>query len=454
MKLSFAIYGGGLLLLTGTASAFQVYSPFGVPSSRSSSTVASAPSTPLAAFIDINESAERDLGTFDEWASNCGVIRADGFQPTTEDGSDWSVVTTAPLAEGSPVLQVPSQVILNSNRAKAELGEICDIQTLVGELSKVGAATEIPQFCLFLKVLVEYEKGEESPWFPWLNSLPRLFFNAASMTNGCYDCLPPLVLREARGEMVKFDNFYNVLQKVDFLSAEIKAEKDIVKWAFNIVYTRSFGDDDEKQIVPMADMFNHGTETEVDFSYDEEGNCNVFATRDVPADSPLRMSYGCPTNPSRLFAVYGFLDESSPATFCKLMNIQPNQELYDIGFDFARMLFYKDTGEVSEEVWDVLLYDILKSNVDIRQSFYEAHMNGDAGTKEAIHNEYFFQTRSALKNHVDTFLITLEDLSEKARSKDIDQHPRAPLILHHNEFVATTFMRVKANLDPIVESMA
>ena len=82
----------------------------------------------------------------------------------------------------------------------------------------------------------------------------------------------------------------------------------------------------------------------------------------------MLISYGDPTNPSPLFATYGFLDESSPATFCKLMDVQ--QEMQDMGVDFSRMLFYKDTGDISEEVWDVLLYHILASDANLRQSFF------------------------------------------------------------------------------------
>ena len=106
-------------------------------------------------------------------------------------------------------------------------------------------------------------------------------------------------------------------------------------------------------------MFNHGAETEIDYSFDPEGNCNVFTTCDVAAGSPLRMSYGDPTNPSFLFARYGFLDEESPATFCKIMIPHENDQLKNIGYANNRMLFYKDTGDTSEEVWDVLLYQIL-----------------------------------------------------------------------------------------------
>ncbi len=51
----------------------------------------------------------------------------------------------------------------------------------------------------------------------------------------------------------------------------------------------------ERVIAPLADMFNHGTETEVELSYDENGDCYAIAQYDIPAGSPLRMSYGDPT---------------------------------------------------------------------------------------------------------------------------------------------------------------
>lgn len=248
---------------------------------------------------------------------------------------------------------------------------------------------------------------------------------------------------------VKFIHFKEALKQVDFLSEETKCNGDLAKWAFNVVDTRSFGTD-EKRIVPMGDMFNHGAETEIEFSFDDAGNAYVYTTKDVPEGSPLRMSYGDPTNPSQLFATYGFLDESSPATFCKIMDISPTAELRNLGLDFSRMLFYKDSGDASEEVWDVLLYQILNSNPNVQREFYEAHMAGDADTKSAIHQQYLLETSSALKKHVDTFLLSLDELSEKALAKDLNEHPRVPLILKHNDFVRSTFLTVKDRIDPIV----
>mmetsp|Transcript_14775 Transcript_14775/g.29842 ORF Transcript_14775/g.29842 Transcript_14775/m.29842 type:complete len:467 (-) Transcript_14775:420-1820(-) len=451
------------IILLGTTAALTVrtglaFAPVGHPaaasriSSSDTCTDANAPfSTQLSAYVDINEGTGRDVGAMDQWATGCGVQRAGGFQLTSEDGLDFSVMTTEALPEGSPLLYVPEQMVLSSNKAKQELEAMGNVQEAVSQLGRLGAGTQVSEFYLFLKVLVEYEKGDASPWYPWLNSLPRLFYNAVSMTDFCLECLPPYAFALSRGERVKFDNVMNVLQKVDAVSPSVKENKELCRWAFNIVHTRAFGPDDNKHIAPMGDMFNHGTETEVSINYNEDGSCSAFTTRDVPAGSPLRASYGCPTNPSFFFATYGFLDETSPASFCKIMNITPNPQLLDLGYDFSRMLFYKDTGDISEEVWDVMLYQILGTkNRDVQQTFYNAHMAGDANTKQQIHQQYFADTSTALQTHVDTFLKQLDALSEKGRGKNYNEHPRLPLILKHNEFVRETFLRVKANLDPMV----
>lgn len=199
---------------------------------------------------------------------------------------------------------------------------------------------------------------------------------------------------------------------------------------------------DERSIL----QFNHGTETEIGISYDGEGNCYAYTTTDVPAGSPLRISYGDPTNPSQLFARYGFLDKSSPATFCKIMISPITPGLVDMGYDYSRMLFYTENGAVSEEVWDVLLYRNLEDRREEQRIFYEAHVNGDYETKQAMHDQYWQETLASLQNHVNSFLVQLDELSGKAAGMDMNQHPRLPLILEHNEFVKDTFLKVQATL--------
>jgi len=393
-------------------------------------------------MVDIDEKAPRDVATFDQWAAACGVQRAEGFQLTSDDGQDIYAMTTQNLPANSPVLLVPNQMILSSSRAMQEFGQLREAEE---QLATLNISDQLRHYYLMIKILVEYEKGDASPWYPWLNSLPRFYTNGASMTSLCYECLPPLVrslaLKE-RTNLMCFD-----LKKVPFLSEETKKNRDLLKWAFQVVYTRSFEADDgsgDLRIAPMCDMFNHGTETEIALMYDGEGNCYAQTTRDVPAGSPLRMSYGDPTNPSYLFARYGFVDETAPATFCKIIIPHVTKELEEIGYAHNRMLFYHETGDVSEEVWDVLLYQILGENAAKRRQFYEAHKNGDYQTKQAIHQEYWPQTSAKLLDHINDFLAQLQNLEGKARGKDPNEHPRLPLIMRHNEGVRDTFLKVRA----------
>mmetsp|Transcript_32515 Transcript_32515/g.71371 ORF Transcript_32515/g.71371 Transcript_32515/m.71371 type:complete len:442 (-) Transcript_32515:106-1431(-) len=429
--------------LLARASSFQLHSPLPGYDCSGRSFSRSAPK--LFGVISIDESTSRDIPTMEEWAAACGVQRSDGFQLSSEDeyGQNIGVVTTQDLPADSPVLYVPEQMILTSRKSLQEIGRIDAAEK---RLVSGKAADHVPQFYLFLKILLEYEKGDASPWYPWLNSLPRYYSSGSSMTPFCFECLPPLASYLAMNERIKFIQFFQALQNVEYMNDGIKRNKELAKFAFAVVYTRGFPTPDgDFRIVPLADMFNHGTETEIVSTYDEEGNYCAYTSRDVPAGSPLRMSYGDSTNPSSLFAKYGFLDETAPGTFCKIMINRPSQELINMGYDHSRMLFYKDTGAVSEEVWDVLLFQLLENNPD-QQVLYQAQMNGDANTKRSIHEKYYPQTYAALQNHVDSFLNDLDVLSGKAAGKDINEHPRLPLIMGHNEFVRNTFMAVKANL--------
>ena len=321
----------------------------------------------------------------------------------------------------------------------------------------MGASTEAPdQNCDSLRLSSPYTSNI---------FLIVCFSNPIAILAYCFECLPPLIASLGSQDRVRFIHFYNSLQQVRCLSEETKENRELAKWAYNIVYTRCFGNhnspgmsDPVKRIVPMADMFNHATETEVEISFDDDGNCYAYTTKDVPAGSPLQISYGCPTNPSHLFATYGFLDESSPATFCKMMNFESTKELRDIGMDFSRMLFYKDTGDITEEVWDVVLYTLLEDLQDddrrTQKAFYQACMNGDVETKNAIHQQFFPMSSRVIQIHVNSFIAELDQLSAKAASKDINEHPRIPLILEHNAFVKQTFMNVKSNIDSMVAQVA
>lgn len=170
----------------------------------------------------------------------------------------------------------------------------------------------------------------------------------------------------------------------------------------------------------------------------------VTAMDNIAAGSPLTISLGDPTNPSPLFATYGFLDDDCPAIFCKAMDLE---EMDELGLGFKDLLISTDAGEVSPQVWDLFLYKLLRNNGDENfPAFFEACRSGDEGTKQQIHGQYFPYTLEALKEHVNNILQTVDALTMKARSYDTNTHPRVPVIVAHNELVKRTFLKVQQQL--------
>ncbi|KAL7431925.1 hypothetical protein ACHAXH_004776 [Discostella pseudostelligera] len=396
-----------------------------------------------AGTVNLSSSVQRDVYTMADWAAGYGVQQAEGVLLTSYDGNDYFPMTQSYIPAGSPVMYVPSDLTFTSYKAMQEFGaslSICENQ-----LVQAGLGDKVPLFRIFFKIIAEYERGEESPWYPWLNSLPRVYNTGASMTYACFDCLPPYAAYLALSERQNFVNFQKAIKSAPF-SEDIVKNVTLLKWAYNVALTRSIEINGERMIAPMADMFNHSADTEVEISYDDNGDCYAYATVDIPAGSPLRISYGDPTDPTPLFAKYGFLDESSPGTFCKLMHMR--SEIDALGYTFADLLFYRENGAISPEVYDVVLYHILsKEDNGVANGFYGAVMSGDENTKSQYHDQYWPYTKQGLQKHVDGTLRDLERWSAKAQSYDLNTHPRVPLILQHNEFVKETFLRVKANLD-------
>jgi len=399
--------------------------------------------------LDVTEGAPREVSAFEEWAACVGIQRSDGFRlvAAAVDHTgflDVSAATTEDVTAGSPVVFVPSDRILSAHRAMEEFGGcLGEIEEL---LSANGYGLDLRQYYLLLKVLAEAEKGQESDWFPYLNALPRYYSNGAAMTPFCFSVVPPLVARLCKDERARFKNFSLGKRGIPFLSAETKGNEELWKWAYQVVYTRGFETNNGSGdfcLAPMADMFNHGTEANVELAYDNYGNCYAQTTQDVLANTPLCMSYGDPTNPSFLLSRYGFLDQSSPATFCKLLPSHVSEEMINLGYAHNTMLFYKDTGDVSEQVWDVLLHMALDSDPATQQQFYQAHMNGDYATKQAIHERCYALTATKLAEHIQAVLHDLEELQRKGGG-DIVAHPRLPLIMRHNEFVRDTFLAVQS----------
>lgn len=105
---------------------------------------------PLAAGVNLNEQAPREIQPFEEWSRNCGVGMCDGFALTTTDGGmDYSVTTNQNIPAGSPILYVPSEMVLTSVAAEQEFR--AGLGDAERQLAEEGLRERVSLFRLFVK---------------------------------------------------------------------------------------------------------------------------------------------------------------------------------------------------------------------------------------------------------------------------------------------------------------
>lgn len=170
------------LLMVDVSTAFTTSSIVVHSTRRHSSISTSSSSSALHGVVDVGTHVARDVGGFQEWAHNNGVQTSDGFQLTSDDGSDIYVMTTTDIPAESPVLYVPQHMIFSANKWEDMLSHTDSIREAEQALQRYDMMKYYSEFALYVYLLTEVERGEESPWYAWFNSLPRIFFNGASMT--------------------------------------------------------------------------------------------------------------------------------------------------------------------------------------------------------------------------------------------------------------------------------
>lgn len=195
MKLSALIFTTGIFATTVSSftpisrNAVQrtAFTSIHTPTTTSSPKTPSSASSSLSYAIDVyDELAQRDVYSMQEWAQSYGTQIAEGVELYTADGADYQLITQAPIPAGSSVLYVPADIVLSSNNVVQEYGQaLSQAENILVQMEQ-GLQERLPLFRLMVKIMAEYEKGEESPYFPWLNSMPRQFYNGVAMTGKFY----------------------------------------------------------------------------------------------------------------------------------------------------------------------------------------------------------------------------------------------------------------------------
>jgi hypothetical protein len=426
-------------------------------------------------------STTRDISSLQDWALDNGVkfhndIGLISSKTESESGNDdWGVAASEPsttMNAGTEILSVPTFLVLSSPRVAEELEKDCklNLQSTINVLKDSGFANQIPEFLLFVKVIIETTKASDSVWHAWLESLPRTFSTGVYMNTFEISCLPPFAFALQEFESRKLEAFRRALMVLleqeplteslpllkEALSSTQEEDDDddnyLIKWAYNVVFSRCWKYDDQvkespngmndsigrSDIVPLGDMFNHADDATVVVNYPEssgalDGNDSDDTSTDAtvkfvlnqdvdPHDKPqLCLSYGLTTNPYRFLILFGFANDQMNELYCQVLFTKPSKEMIELGCtDRSKMVYRTQDGAISNTVWDSVLYSLLEQQVAgnaqveaIREEFYQAHVNGDEATKAAIRERYILESSLTLRNHVDRTLTEFNELVDK-----------------------------------------
>ena len=405
---------------------------------------------------------ERDMEALKGWANQNGVsVDSDVISLSNPQSECWGFSVPRNSRQGTKILKVPASLVINSQQIQDELALHHDLSPAIEYLESKKVHTQIPQFFLFLKLLMEYTKGSDSAWYSWIQSLPQVFDTAICMDEVELECLLPFAWALASIERLHLEVFQQtltMLPKTLAIDPEKIQNQELMTWLFNSVFTRCWTYPDEINenercdIVPLGDMFNHAPQN-MEIDYDDDGNVNFSLRHDLPANSPLHLSYGLATNPYRLLVIFGFVDESQPELFCQIIASDPSDKLVELGYDTKKMVFRTKDGAISTAVWDVVLYLILTQVPQLQEAFYQAHEDGNKQRKATMHAQFRLEESMFLRNHVQKCLQEIDAILEKIKSENESEHPRLGLIhRQHTEFMQRSFRKVQQNLDQTIQS--
>lgn len=220
--------------------------------------------------------------------------------------SGLGVVAKEDFAENEVVLQIPMQSALMVYSFDKEQ----DVQIPSKDLSDTAIR-------LALRLLNETRLGRESPWFPYIDALPKELTNPEKMDSS--------LVHPHTGSKTFPIILENYKKTISFLVSCGTSEEE-AGWALAVVQSRAFGNGMGQEIlVPLLDSMNHGDNI-VDGVFSEEYEANIvygwqkMGDTDAPKDwsivvksrraisegEELLLSYGDHEN-EYFYLYYGFV---------------------------------------------------------------------------------------------------------------------------------------------------
>lgn len=408
------------------------------------------------------KSSDRDISSLGDWAAKNQISISPSTSITLDSGDNYGITLNKSTKQYETILSIPKELVLDSESIRKEWYE--DLKPALDYIENSGLDESTLNFVLIVKIIYEHNRKEESTWYEWIESLPRVFDTGVCMDEVELDCLPPFALALANFEIQQLEIFQRAYEMLKGTPIYVDGTTDeSFNWAFNVILTRCWryaqdNDDDDLVrpiAVPFGDMFNHKEPPNVMVQDADSLDAVEFVLcedMDVPEgeERGLFLSYGL-TNPHRFLTVFGFCDETMPEVFSQLLFSKPTPELVNLGCEDRSKIVYRTAdGGVSTAVWDCILYTLLAQVPQEQKDFYAAHLEENFEKKAEYHRKYALEEALTLRNHVDETAMEFKDLVTKIDAMDEVErstHPRLDMIRRHNHFLYRTFDKVRQRID-------
>lgn len=245
-----------------------------------------------------------------EWLTLNGAD-LDGADVRESRISGTGLVASADMDSGDTVFSIPMHTSLMVYPFD------CEDKLDIGSVDLPDTAIK-----LALKLLREHDGGASSPWFSYIQSLPRKLSNPMEMAKGLND--------QHMGSKTFPEILSNYRRTLDCMMAFGRTQ-DEAQWALSVVQSRAFGNGmGQELLVPFMDFMNHGDmmddsvfsenhQANVTYGWRKTGDRNspeswsivVKANKPISEGEELLVSYGDHQN-EYFFLYYGFTPLFNP----------------------------------------------------------------------------------------------------------------------------------------------
>jgi hypothetical protein len=146
-------------------------------------------------------------------------------------------------------------------------------------------------------LISEYLKGDASFWAKYIKTIPTSFETTASWSDKELEQIEDPFLIQASQELRHgiegdFENLFNLLDRRAILPDEL--DLHLFQWAWFAVGTRCFIVEGVSQysLVPIADLLNHGTDSEVGWTTRREAYEMFIGNQQVVKGAQVFNNYG------------------------------------------------------------------------------------------------------------------------------------------------------------------